>query len=255
MKSLISWLMRTVPRPWLIRLSYLFNKISPVLLKGNKVECPICGGRFKYFLPYGAIKRRDNVLCPSCLSLERHRLLWLFLKQKTDFFTRSQRLLHIAPEQCFYHRFKAQKNLEVVTADLNSPLADVKMDIHKMPFGDEEFDVVLCNHVLEHVDDPDVSMKEIYRVLKPGGWAVMQVPIDSSRETTYEDPAIVTEADRELHYWQKDHVRLFGRDYPKRIESNGFTVNVFKVPDLADAEKAVRYSLMAGEEIYQAMKP
>lgn len=254
MKEFITFLMRYVPRPLLIRFSYIFNKMAPVLMKGDKVECPICEHHFRSFLPYGTVKRRDNVLCPSCLSLERHRLLWLYLKQETDFFSKNHKLLHIAPEQCFYKRFRKQKNLEYLTADLESPLADVHMDIHEMPFDDNAYDIVFCNHVLEHVDDEMQSLREIYRVLKPGGWAIMQVPIDDTREETYEDKSITSPEDREKHFWQKDHVRLFGLDYPKKLAETGFKVVEYDMRKEISAELRQRYSLMEGEILWCCYK-
>ncbi len=254
MKEFITFLMRYVPRPILIRFSYIFNKISPVLMKGDKVECPICEGHFRSFLPYGTVKRRDNVLCPKCLSLERHRLLSIYLKTRTDFYTAPHSVLHIAPEQCFYKRFRQQSNLKYLTADLESPLADVKMDIHQMPFDEGEFDIVLCNHVLEHVQDDAVAMKEIYRVLKPGGWAIMQVPLDDTREETYEDWSITSPEEREKHFWQKDHVRLFGLDYPKRLANAGFRVEALNLQAEIPAEKREKYRLMEGEILYVCHK-
>lgn len=246
--------MRHVPRPILIRFSYVFNKISPIFLKGDKVQCPVCDGHFKTFLPYGTVKRRDNVLCPRCLSLERHRLLWLFLQQKTNFFTDDIKLLHIAPEQCFYKLFRKQANLDYLTGDLYSPLADVKMDIHEMPFEDNRFDALLCNHVLEHVDDSHKAMTEIYRVLKPGGWAVMQVPLDTTRTETYEDPTITSPEDREIHFWQKDHVRLFGLDYPDKLAAAGFKVTPVDLTTELPAEMVEKYRLSKGEVIYWCHK-
>lgn len=254
MKELITFLMRYVPRPVLIRFSLVANKLAPIVLKGDKVTCPVCEGNFKYFFPYGTVKRRDNVLCPKCLSLERHRLLWLFLKSKTDFFTKKAELLHIAPEQCFYKIFKKQKNLKYLTADLVSPLAEVKMDIHEMPFEDNRFDYVLCNHVLEHVNDSHKAMTEIYRVLKPGGWAVMQVPLDTTRYETYEDWSITSEKDREIHFWQKDHVRLFGLDYPDRLKKAGFTVEEVDLTKEINSELVKKYRLAEGEIIYWCKK-
>lgn len=146
------------------------------------------------------------------------------------------------------------KNIHHVTADLESPLADVKMDIHKMPFENESFDIVLCNHVLEHVEDDAQSMREIYRVLKPGGWAVMQVPMDDSREFTYEDKSITSPEEREKHFWQKDHVRLFGRDYPKRLENAGFRVEAVDMGKEIPDELRAKYRLMEGEIIYWCHK-
>ena len=158
-------------------------RISALLYKGNNVECPVCNSRFRKFLPYGHNIIRENILCPRCLSLERHRLMWLFLNNKTDFFTARHKVLHVAPEQCFYSRFKKLKNLNYVTADLESPIADVRLDIQNMPFTDGEFDVVICNHVLEHVEDDNKAMSEILRVLKTGGFAIMHVPMNSGLTT------------------------------------------------------------------------
>ena len=138
-------------------------------------------------LPYGYGEQRPNALSPGSLSLERHRLLWLYLKNETDFFTKPKKVLHIAPEQCFLKRFKEQANLDYITADLYSPIADVKADICNLPFKDNEFDMILCNHVLEHVDDDLKAMSELYRVLKKGGTGIFQIPIDLKKEKTYED--------------------------------------------------------------------
>jgi SAM-dependent methyltransferase len=175
-------------------------RLVAVFYRGNAVECPVCKGRFSKFLPYGYNKMRENVLCPRCLSLERHRLLWLYLRERTGIFTGNYSLLHIAPEQCFYRRFRKMGNLTYVTADLESPLADIKLDVQAMPFKDDEFDIVICNHVLEHVPDDRKALREIYRVLKKGGFALMQVPTNFSLEKTYEDPSITDPSDREKHF-------------------------------------------------------
>ena len=115
--------------------------------------------------------------------MERHRLLWIFLEKETDFFNAKNKILHIAPEQCFYKSFK--KNFEsYTTCDLNSPIAEIRADVCNLPFNENEFDFVLCNHVLEHVYDDEKAMKEIYRVLKHKGKAILQVPVDNTLEKT-----------------------------------------------------------------------
>lgn len=250
------FLLRNIPRPFLIRLSWVFSKIAPFVLKGNNVECPVCNNTYRTFLPYGygGSAKRKNVLCPHCLSLERHRLLWLYLKNKTDFFTTKRNMLHIAPEQYFYKKFKKLPNLNYLTGDLFSPLADVKFDLHKAPFEDNKFDVIFCNHVLEHVENDFQCMKELYRILKPGGFAILQVPIDFTRDVTFEDPAITSQEDREKHFWQKDHVRLYGKDYPKKLQNAGFNVKVENYLSEFSQEQKNRYRLPFQEEIYVAMK-
>ena len=252
MKKLYKFLLNKLPRPLLIRLSYPFKMVAPLLYKGNKVECPVCERSFSKFLSYGSnVTHRENVLCPYDLTLERHRLMWIYLKEHSTFFSADQlSVLHIAPEQCFHKKFKAQKNLNYLTADLVSPIADMHFDLHSIPLEDNRFDVVFCNHVMEHVDDALQCMRELYRVMRPGAWAIMQVPQDFSRETTYEDPSIVSEEDREKHYWQKDHVRLFGRDYPQWLEKAGFTVEIFNKEEALGADLMERYRISASEVLY-----
>ena len=179
MKVLISLLIRFVPRRYLQLFSGVGLKVLGVFYSGKDVQCTICGHEYKTFLPYGRINPRPNALCPSCLSLERHRLIWLYLKEKTNFFQQPQDVLHVAPESCFMKRFEAVHGARYITADIESPLAKVKMDIHAIPFPENSFDVVLCNHVLEHVGDDIQALREIRRVLKPGGWAILQVPFFS----------------------------------------------------------------------------
>lgn len=256
MKKIYSFLLNTLPRPLLIRLSYPFKKIAPILYKGNNVECPVCERSFRKFLSYGsAVAQRDNVLCPYDLTLERHRLMWLYLKEHSNFLTADQLdVLHIAPEQCFHKRFKEQKNLNYLTGDLVSPLADMHFDLHSIPLEENRFDVVFCNHVLEHVDDALQCMKELYRVMKPGGWGIFQVPQDFSRETTYEDASITSPEEREKHFWQKDHVRLFGKDYPEWLRKAGFEVEEFRQESNYSKELIQRYRLQPEEILYIARK-
>ncbi len=253
MKNVITFLVTRIPRKYLILFSRFFSIMIQPFYLGNKYECPICGGKFRKFLPYGN-RGSDNRLCPRCLSLERHRLLWLFLKRSEHLFDQSISFLHIAPEQPFVKRFKKQKNWKYITADLESPLAQIKTDIRNMPFTSENFDFLMCNHVLEHIDDDKKAMQEIYRVLKKGGKAILQVPIDNTRTETYEDFSIIDPKEREKHFGQYDHVRVYGQDYVKRLENAGFTVEISHFVDTLTTQEINRYRIVPNEVIYIAHK-
>ena len=256
MKKIISWLIRFVPRKYLQLFSGIGLKVVGIFYAGNAVECPICGSHYKSFLPYGRINPRPNALCPSCLSLERHRLIWLFLKARTNFLSQKLSVLHIAPEPCFMKRFEKIHGESYITADIESPLAKVKMDIHQIPFGDSTFDVVLCNHVLEHVQNDILAMGEIRRVLKPGGWSIMQVPFFSPvPETTLEDSAITDPREREKAYGQHDHVRKFGKDYAWRIQKSGLTPELNEFAAGLSQADCHKYGVTNKEIIYRGIKP
>lgn len=218
-------------------------------LKGFNFTDPIDGKSFKSFLPYGYGKQRPNVLSPSTLSLERHRLLWLYLKNETDFFQAPKKILHFAPEQAFYKRFKAMKNLDYTTTDLNSPLADVKADICNLPFEDNSFDVILCNHVLEHIPNDTKAMQELFRVMKVGGMGIFQVPQDLSRTTTFEDDSITDRKERSKIFGQYDHVRVYGQDYFDKLRSIGFKVEEVDYTAKLPEETVIKYCLAKGEII------
>jgi len=187
--------------------------------------------------------------------MERHRLLWLFLQQKTNLFDGTSRsMLHVAPEPCLMSRFRDRLGGDYVTADLMSPLADVQMDITRIQYPDESFDVIYCSHVLEHVPDDRKALREFFRVLKKDGWAILLVPI--SAEITYEDPTIVTPEARLKAFGQEDHVRRYGPDYVERLREAGFIVNVTRAGDLATPEDIVRMALTeACGDIYFCTKP
>ncbi len=256
MKKLISLLIRYVPRKYLQRISGLGLKVLGIFYLGNTVKCPICQSSYRKFLPYGRINPRENALCPNCLSLERHRLIWLYLKEHTDFFNTNKNVLHIAPEACFINRFEKLHGEHYITADIESPLAKVKMDIHQIPFEENRFDIVLCNHVLEHVQDDIQAMREIYRVLRPGGFAILQIPLfNPIAEITFEDASITDKRERERIFGQDDHVRKYGKDYPQRIARSGLRVVeddfVNRLPDKSRKEMG----LVTGEIIYIGIKP
>lgn len=242
-------MLNTIPRPILIRLSYVVRPFMESFLKGSTYTDPIDGKSFKSFLPYGYGEQRHNVLSPSTLSLERHRLLWLFLTKETNFFTDNLKVLHFAPEQAFYKRFRNIPHLDYTTTDLNSPLADVKADICNLPFDDNTYDVIFCNHVLEHIPDDTQAMKELYRVMKPGGWGVFQIPQDLNRATTFEDNSITDKKERAKIFGQYDHVRVYGRDYFDKLRSIGFQVEEVDYTKTFEKEDIERYCLAQGEII------
>ncbi|WP_291104530.1 MULTISPECIES: class I SAM-dependent methyltransferase [unclassified Flavobacterium] len=251
MKKLFKLILNTIPRPILIRLSYIARPVLALALKGSKFTDPIDGESFSMFLPYGYGKQRNNALSPSTLSLERHRLLWLYLKNETDFFTsdKKKKVLHFAPEQAFYKLFRNQKNIDYTTTDLFSPLADVKADICDLPFEDNSYDIILCNHVLEHIPDDTKAMQELFRVLKPGGMAILQIPQDLSRETTFSDDSITDQKERAEIFGQYDHVRIYGRDYFEKLRSIGFTVIEEDYTNTIAPELVEKYCLAKGEII------
>ena len=255
MQKLFKFFLNLLPRPLLIRLSYVVRPVIAFFLRGKKYTDPIDGKSYRKFLPYGYKNVRENVLAPGTLSLERHRLCWLFLNQQTDLFIRPQRLLHFAPEQAFLKRFKKLQHLEYTTTDLNSPIADVKADICDLPFESNSYDFIICNHVLEHIPDDTKAMQELYRVLKPNGTAILQVPYKADLDTTFEDNSITDKEERTRIFGQYDHVRVYGMDYFDKLASVGFEVDANDFTTSMKAEDVDRYRLAKGELIPVCRKP
>jgi SAM-dependent methyltransferase len=250
LKSTIRYIL---PQKYILQIKYLRDLLTGLFYIGNKFICPVCGGNFRKFKEAGLIPRA-NEKCPRCSSMKRHRFLWLYLKNKTNFFDENLKVLHIAPEYCFYQRFSNQKNLDYLSADLRSPLAMVKMDITNILYEENFFDVILCSHVLEHIPDDRKAMRELWRVLKPGGWAILQVPIDINRQKTFEDPTIKSPEERRRFYGLEDHVRLYGLDYKDRLEQAGFTVKVDEYVKELGSETIKKYSLVERQNIYFCTK-
>lgn len=233
-----------------------------IKLRGDNVHCVCCGGRFLTFLPYGLIKRA-NAKCPNCGSLERHRLIWHYLINRTDLLQSDNvlRLLHVAPEKVFYNKFAENSKIGYVPcAKFGEGYRDVypektiDVDITDIKFADNSFDVIFCSHVLEHVPEDIKAMKEFYRVLKPGGWAILQVPLDKNRHKTYEDFSIVDSKERERAFGQHDHVRIYGTDYMERLILAGFAVNKTSYTDEFTPNEIFQNGFLNGEEIFMCTK-
>lgn len=225
-KFIVRWMLNHVPRPVLQRMSKWAVPLVGLFYMGRGRECPICGARYRTFMPYGYVKGRSNALCPSCLSLERHRMIWLWMERHTSLFESHPRLLHIAPELSLMNHFRASygSSKDYITADLESPLADQHFDVQNIPLGANSVDVIICNHLLEHVEDDRRAMRELYRVMRPGGWGIMLVPEDREREHTFEDDSITDPEERTRLFGQYDHRRVYGRDYDDRLREAGFEV-------------------------------
>jgi SAM-dependent methyltransferase len=183
-------------------------------------------------------------------------MLWLFLeKTRRELFEKPLSLLHIAPETCYQRQFKLLGKLRYVTADIASPVADCRLDLCRLPFQSGAFDVILCNHVLEHIPDDRRAMQELCRVLKPGGWGVLQVPMDYGRHMTFEDDTILSPEERERAFGQRDHVRVYGMDYVDRLRGAGFTVEVVDFVTEIEGAVVLRYGLNNDEQVYLCTKP
>lgn len=247
MKKLAKFLLNKIPRPALISMSIFLRPLTYLFFKGDQFHDPIDGKSYRKFLPYGYGKQRENALSPGTLSLERHRQMWLYLQNETTFFTQPYSVLHIAPEQEFLRRFKKMKNLQYVSADLFSPIVDVKADLLDLPFDDESFDVVFCNHVLEHIEDDQKAMSELYRVMRKGGWGIFQVPMKPSLERTYEDFTIQDPQERQKHFGQYDHVRWYGMDYFDRLRNAGFETDANYYSKQFSAADIKKWGLMENE--------
>jgi SAM-dependent methyltransferase len=220
---MLTTIRRIVPATTKDRLRPIQSVLSSAVYAGRSVECPVCGGTFRGFLG------REDTQCPRCRTVQRHRLLMLYLRRETDIFSDTpKRLLHVAPEWYLQKYFRQIDSIEYLSGDIESPRAMVRLDITSLGFPDSSFDVILCSHVLEHVPDDRSAMRELFRVMKPGGWGILDAPTDMAREESFEDWTVTKPNDRARVFGQADHVRIYGRDYPDRLRDAGFHVEMDK---------------------------
>jgi SAM-dependent methyltransferase len=228
-----------------------------LLYRGDRLECPCCGGRFRAFRPRAG---RPDARCPGCNSFERHRVLWMWMRDRGGVFEERLAVLHIAPEEVFESRMRALPNLEYTGGDLFPKGHQVRVDLTDIPFEPGSFDLVICNHVLDEIPDDRLALREIYRVLRPGGRLITQTAVHLDRETTFEDPSLSPEERRRVFQTQDD-VRIYGRDFAERLSEPGFDISRVDYVAELGPETVRRHALAEqggianGNDIYVAAKP
>ncbi len=213
--------------------------------------CPLCDSETAEFEAHNG---KPNRRCPTCRSLGRQRLAWSYLQRETDLFEPPAKyLLQLAPESALERRLAPHSNIHYLSGDLSSPKALVKCDLTALPFIDDTFDVLLCSHVLEHVKDDHQAMREMFRVLRPGRWALIQVPVLADR--TDEDSRVKTAAERLARFGQHDHVRIYGLDVADRLQEVGFDVSVEKYGRTLGKEMSQRLGIGRSQYLFVCRKP
>lgn len=229
-------------KPLEVRLRQWRNRMAPWRYRGCAVHCPVCANDFSRFLPAGTGNRhRRNALCPLCRARERDRLSWLFLQRNPQLFGKAMRLLHVAPEPRLADFFRQRAGVGYSSADLMRKDVDLRLDVSALPFADACLDAIYCSHVLQDVPDDRAALAEFHRALRPGGWAILNVPLyaDSTSENACPDnvrPRFDSRPD--------EHLRQYGHDYLQRLQNAGFTASVTRPDELEpDATQRARLGI------------
>lgn len=265
MKNIKKVVKKIIPKKYLGDVRLLYNHFRALSYFGLKYQCNICNGHFREFLPMGINKKVTNdivgggyrfALCPRCRSTDRERLIYWYIIHKTNILNSSKsiKLLHIAPERNLQKVFRASSKMEYINGDLNPLIAEEVIDITDINFENNYFDFIICNHVLEHVKDDKKATLELFRVLKPSGEAILQVPMFKTTIKTFEDFSIVLSEEREKYFGQKDHLRIYGKDYKEKLESAGFKVKLFDVKNYLENKDITKHGINSEEILYIGCK-
>ncbi len=251
--------MKNLERRLLIMESMLIDIYDKVILEEEKRVCPVCNTKIRLYLPVlnneGSAFVRD-VSCPVCDSYNRHRAYAFKMKEMLPYKKEEIKVLHFAPEKCFYQLFNNMENVDYYPVDIDSSKKEIRdvVDITDIPYEDNMFDFIMCTHVLEHVEDDNKAMKELYRVLKKGGNALINVPINDAYEHSFENPEYDTPELREKYYGCWDHLRWYGRDYADLLRGVGFDVDESMPFADASEEFLKKYGIYSNEKIHWCKK-
>lgn len=224
------------------------RRVAGLIVKRRK--CLLCGWAGYRFEPFGnSATWRTDAQCPICGSVERQRLAFFFLRDEIQ---PGQRVLHVAPEPLMIP-WLVSRSCEYLNIDLYRP-AMQRMDLMALELPDCSRSLIWCSHVLEHVADDRIALREMFRVLAPGGLLVLQVPIGGDR--TDDDPSVITDSARLTRFLQEDHVRLYGLDLKDRIESCGFACTVLSASQIG-SDLRVLYGIDATyyREVFLCRRP
>lgn len=223
------------------------RRVQVLRNRGAEVLCPVCDRQFARFKDDW---NRPNALCWRCGSHERHRAQWLLFQRRPELLADARSLLHFAPEWALRQHLERLDHLDYVTTDLDQPGVDLHVDLMALELADDSFDAVICSHVLEHVADDLMAMKELRRITAPGGWCLVMVPLDLGRASTYEDASITQPAERQRAFWQHDHVRLYAPDIAERLAAAGFEVETIRPREEFGESLVERCRILDADQIF-----
>ena len=228
----------------LVKHEVFLRGMFALLYYGSRHQCTICNKKLRTFLQLS----NHDLLCPKCGSLARDRRLWTILNE--NYIKRGISVLDFSPSRPLARKMKSIAGIKYISTDLSGNfIADFQYDITKLALNDNNIDLIICYHILEHITDDATAMAELYRVLKPGGMGIFQIPQDLNRATTFSDDTITDQKERAKIFGQYDHVRIYGRDYFDKLRSIGFTVIEEDYTKRIAPELVEKYCLAKGEII------